>query len=224
MSKSLLPRLETALRTTRRWSLADFHSLFVNHPFTRLVTQRLIWGIYPANEPRLLLNAFRVAAEGEFCNVQDEPIILPPDALIGIAHPLEMSAEMRSEFAQLFADYEIMPPVRQLTRRTVLLTPDEATSSNLNRWEGKSATVGQLMGMRYKGWEPGYEDAFFYKLGEYRLVLKFSPGFHHYNADSKALMSFSSLRVYRDNKSVTFAEINAFDLSEALSTPDVIFH
>ncbi|WP_431732940.1 DUF4132 domain-containing protein [Escherichia albertii] len=224
VSKNLLPRLETALRTTRRWSLADFHSLFVNHPFTRLVAQRLIWGIYPANEPRLLLNAFRVAAEGEFCNVQDEPIILPPDALIGIAHPLEMSAEMRSEFAQLFADYEIMPPVRQLTRRTVLLTPDEATSSSLNRWEGKSATVGQLMGMRYKGWESGYEDAFFYKLGEYRLVLKFSPGFHHYNADSKALMGFSSLRVYRDNKSVTFAEIDAFDLSEALSTPDVIFH
>ena len=113
VSKNLLPRLETALRTTRRWSLADFHSLFVNHPFTRLVTQRLIWGVYPANEPRCLLKAFRVAAEGEFCNAQDEPIDLPADALIGIAHPLEMTAEMRSEFAQLFADYEIMPPFRQ---------------------------------------------------------------------------------------------------------------
>ncbi|HCS1542024.1 TPA: DUF4132 domain-containing protein, partial [Shigella flexneri] len=45
VSKNLLPRLEAALRTTRRWSLADFHSLFVNHPFTRLVTQRLIWGV-----------------------------------------------------------------------------------------------------------------------------------------------------------------------------------
>ncbi len=104
MSKNLLPRLETALRTTRRCSLADFHSLFFNHPFTLLVTQRLIWGVYPANEPRRLLNAFRVAAEGEFCNAQDEPIDLPADALIGIAHPLEMTAEMRSEFAQLFAD------------------------------------------------------------------------------------------------------------------------
>ena len=224
VSKNLLPRLETALRTTRRWSLADFHSLFVNHPFTRLVTQRLIWGVYPANEPRRLLNAFRVAAEGEFCNAQDEPIDLPADALIGIAHPLEMTAEMRSEFAQLFADYEIMPPFRQLSRRTVLLTPDESTSNSLTRWEGKSATVGQLMGMRYKGWESGYEDAFVYNLGEYRLVLKFSPGFNHYNVDSKALMSFRSLRVYRDNKSVTFAELDVFDLSEALSAPDVIFH
>ncbi|GDT62305.1 DUF4132 domain-containing protein [Escherichia coli] len=224
VSKNLLPRLETALRTTRRWSLADFHSLFVNHPFTRLVTQRLIWGAYPANEPRCLLNAFRVAAEGEFCNAQDEPIDLPADALIGIAHPLEMTVEMRSEFAQLFADYEIMPPFRQLARCTVLLTPDESTSNSLTRWEGKSATVGQLMGMRYKGWESGYEDAFVYDLGEYRLVLKFSPGFNHYNVDSKALMSFRSLRVYRDNKSVTFAELDVFDLSEALSAPDVIFH
>ena len=224
VSKNLLPRLETALRTTRRWSLADFHSLFVNHPFTRLVTQRLIWGVYPANEPRRLLNAFRVAAEGEFCNAQDEPIDLPADALIGIAHPLEMTAEMRSEFAQLFADYEIMPPFRQLARRTVLLTPDESASNSLNRWEGKSATVGQLMGMRYKGWESGYEDAFVYDLGEYRLVLKFSSGFNHYNVDSKALMSFRSLHVYRDNKSVTFAELDVFDLSEALSAPDVIFH
>lgn len=60
--------------------------------------------------------------------------------------------------------------------------------------------------------------------GEYRLVLKFSPGFNHYNFDSKALMSFRSLRVYRDNKSVTFAELDVFDLSEALSAPDVIFH
>ena len=224
MSKNLLPRLEAALRTTRRWSLADFHSLFVNHPFTRLVTQRLIWGVYPANEPRCLLKAFRVAAEGEFCNAQDEPIDLPADALIGIAHPLEMTVEMRSEFAQLFADYEIMPPFRQLSRRTVLLTPDESTSNSLTRWEGKSATVGQLMGMRYKGWESGYEDAFVYDLGAYRLVLKFSPGFNHYNVDSKALMSFRSLRVYRDNKSVTFAELDVFDLSEALSAPDVIFH
>ncbi len=45
-----------------------------------------------------------------------------------------------------------MPPFRQLARRTVLLTPDESASNSLTRWEGKSATVGQLMGMRYKGW------------------------------------------------------------------------
>lgn len=64
MSKNLLPRLEAALRITRRWSLADFHSLFVNHPFTRPGYPAINMGVYPANEPRRLLNAFRVAAEG----------------------------------------------------------------------------------------------------------------------------------------------------------------
>ncbi|XPE53200.1 DUF4132 domain-containing protein [Shigella flexneri] len=44
---------------------------------------------------------------------------------------------MRSEVAQLFADYEIMPPFRQLSRRTVLLPPDESTSNSLTRWEGE---------------------------------------------------------------------------------------
>lgn len=86
-----------------------------------------------------------------------------------------MTAEMRSEFAQLFADYEIIPPLRQLTRRTVLLTPDESASNSLNRWEGKSATVGQLMGMRYKGWESGYEDAFVYDLVSTGWSLSFHP-------------------------------------------------
>lgn len=61
--QNLLPRLEAALRTTRRWSLADFHSLFVNHPLPARYPA-LNMGVYPANEPRRLLNAFRVAAEG----------------------------------------------------------------------------------------------------------------------------------------------------------------
>ncbi len=62
-----------------------------------------------------------------------------------------------------------------------------------------------------------------YDLGEYRLVLTLST-FNHYNVDSKALMSFRSLRAYRDNKSVTFAlsfELDVFDLSEALSAPQM---
>ncbi len=80
------------------------------------------------------------------------------------------------------------------------------------------------MGMRYKGWESGYEDAFVYDWVSTGWSLSFHPVFNHYNVDSKALMSFRSLRVYSDNKSVTFAELDVFDLSEALSAPDVIFH
>ena len=58
---------------------------------------------------------------------------------------------------------------------------DESASNSLNRWEGKSATVGQLMGMRYKGWESGYEDAFVYDLGAYRqMCIRDSSNPHKY--------------------------------------------
>ncbi|XPE44666.1 DUF4132 domain-containing protein [Shigella flexneri] len=57
---------------------------------------------------RVVYQSLSCGRRGEFCDAQDEPIDLPADALIGIAHPLEMTAEMRSEFAQLFADFEIM--------------------------------------------------------------------------------------------------------------------
>lgn len=223
VSKSLLASMEVALRTARRWMQADFQSLFVSHPFTRMVTQRLVWGVYPSDEPRRLLTAFHMSTAGEFCNAQNEPITLPTDALIGIAHPLEMSAEMRNDFEQLFAAREILPPLMQLTRHTVQLASDEAASHSLTRWQGKTATIGQLLGMRNKGWEQRGEDSFCYDVAQYRLVLQISPGFYPYNIDAKAPMNFSSLRIYRDGEQANFSELSEYDLCEALSVPELIF-
>lgn len=73
MAKRLLPHLENALRLARRWTRAEFQSLFVDHPLTHNVTRRPVWGVYAANEPRRLLTAFRIAAEGEFCDDQMSP-------------------------------------------------------------------------------------------------------------------------------------------------------
>ncbi|HGM5489770.1 TPA: DUF4132 domain-containing protein [Serratia fonticola] len=223
-AKRLLPHLESALRLARRWKYAEFQSLFVDHPFTRHLTQRLVWGIYAPNEPRRLLSTFRVAAEGEFCDAQDEPIALPPDALFGIAHPLEMSAEIREAYAQLFVDYELIAPFRQLTRRTVLLTPQEAAHSQLTRWQGKSASCGQLLWLRTQGWQLMNSNYFCYVLPQHQLILEISPGFPPYNIDAKAEMSFIGLTLHRGGQEVPFAGVDERDLSEALSSPDIIFH
>ncbi|WP_411752065.1 DUF4132 domain-containing protein [Serratia sp. (in: enterobacteria)] len=223
-AKRLLPHLESALRLARRWKYTEFQSLFVDHPFTRHLTQRLVWGIYAPNEPRRLLSTFRVAAEGEFCDAQDEPITLPPDALFGIAHPLEMSAEMREAYAQLFIDYELIAPFRQLTRRTVLLTPQEAAHSQLTRWQGKSAACGHLLWLRSQGWQLMDNNYFCYVLPQHQLILEISPGFPSYNIDAKAEMSFTGLTLYCDGREVPFAGVDERALSEALSSPDIIFH
>lgn len=223
-AKRLLPHLESALRLARRWEYTEFQSLFVDHPFTRHLTQRLVWGIYAANEPHHLLNTFRVAAEGEFCDAQDESITLPPDALFSIVHPLEMPAEAHQAFTQLFVDYELIPPFHQLARRTVLLTQQEAAHSQLTRWQGKSATCGQLLWLPSQGWRQSSESSFCYVLPPHQLILEISPGFPLYNIDTKAKMSFTGLTLYRDGLEVPFAEVDTRGLSEALRLPDIIFH
>lgn len=222
MAKRLLPHLENALRLARRWTRAEFQSLFVDHPLTHNVTRRLVWGVYAANEPRRLLAAFRIAAEGEFCDGQDEPITLPEDALFGIVHPLEMDDLTRAAFEQLFADYQLLPPFRQLTRHTLLLLPEETSVSKLTRWQGKSTTCGQLLGIRRRGWWQGSESYFCYDVAQHRLILEITPGFVHYSIDAKAPQQFGAITLYYGEQPVAFSRLDPQDLSEALSTIEII--
>lgn len=222
VAKRLLPHLENALRLARRWTRAEFQSLFVDHPLTHNVTRRLVWGVYAANEPRRLLAAFRIAAEGEFCDGQDEPITLPEDALFGIVHPLEMDDLTRAAFEQLFADYQLLPPFRQLTRHTLLLLPEETSVSKLTRWQGKSTTCGQLLGIRRRGWWQGSESYFCYDVAQHRLILEITPGFVHYSIDAKAPQQFGAITLYYGEQPVAFSRLDPQDLSEALSTIEII--
>ncbi|QLO36187.1 DUF4132 domain-containing protein [Klebsiella sp. RHBSTW-00484] len=223
VAKRLLPHLENALRLARSWNRAEFQALFVDHPLTSHLTRRLVWGVYAPNEPRRLLNAFRVAAEGEFCDSLDETIALPEDAVFGIAHPLEMGDKTCAAFEQILNDYLLLQPFRQLARRTVLLTPAEAASSKLTRWQGKSTTCGQLLGIRGRGWWQANENCFYYDLPQHRLILEVSPGFVHYNIDAKASQQFGTITLYRDERPAAFSQLDSQDLSEALSTVDIIF-
>lgn len=222
VAKRLLPHLENALRLARRWTRTEFQTLFVDHPLTRHLTRRLIWGVYASNQPRRLLNAFRIAAEGEFCDSQDESIALPEDALFGIAHPLELDEATRVAFEQILTDYQLLPPFRQLTRHTVLLQAEEATQSKLTRWQGKSTTCGQLLGIRSRGWWQGSENYFCYDAARYRLMLEITPGFAHYNIDAKASQQFGAITLYEGEQPVAFSRLAPQDLSEALSAVAMI--
>lgn len=222
VAKRLLPHLESALRLARRWSRTEFQTLFVDHPLTSHLTRRLVWGVYAANEPRRLLNAFRVAAEGEFCDSLDETIALPEDAVFGIAHPLEMGDETRAAFEQILNDYLLLQPFRQLARRTVLLCEEEATRSKLTRWQGKSTTCGQLLGIRSRGWWQGSESYFCYDVAQHRLILEITPGFVHYSIDAKAPQQFGAITLYYGEQPVAFSRLDPQDLSEALNTIEII--
>ncbi len=147
-----ISRLEAAMCQRRRWTAEQFRLFLVEHPLVRHITQRLMWGIYDADNQ--LISCFRVAEDGSFSNGQDNPLTLA-QGNIGIPHVLEIPTMQAAEFAQLFSDYELLPPFRQLDRPWSELSDSEKSSGDLQRWAGRQAASGRVAGLMNKGWQRG---------------------------------------------------------------------
>ncbi|SDT74951.1 DUF4132 domain-containing protein [Actinoplanes derwentensis] len=142
-------RLEQAMVTNRRWSGAEFHRLFVEHPLLWHIVRRLVWVRFDeAGKPG---GAFRVAEDRSLSTVDDDTTTLADDAVVGVAHPLHLGAE-GAAWAGVFADYEILQPFPQLGRPVLTLTEQERTASTLPRFHGITVPATKLIGLERKGW------------------------------------------------------------------------
>lgn len=175
-------RLESAMCLRRRWSLENFQLFLVEHPLVRHLTRRLIWGVYSAENQ--LLACFRVAEDNSSSTADDDLFTLPEgDISIGTPHVLEISPTDAAAFGQLFADYELLPPFRQLDRNSYALTEAERNASELTRWAGRKCPSGQVMGLANKGWikgEPqdgGWIGWMIKPLGRWSLIMEIDEGF-----------------------------------------------
>lgn len=71
-----------------------------------------------------------MAEDNSYGNADDDLFTLPQGAVqIGLPHLLEMPAEDAAAFGQLFADYELLPPFRQLDRSCYTLTTAELAAT-----------------------------------------------------------------------------------------------
>ncbi|EFD5300208.1 DUF4132 domain-containing protein [Escherichia coli] len=175
-------RLESAMCLRRRWSPENFQLFLVEHPLVRHLTRRLIWGVYSAENQ--LLACFRVAEDNSYSTADDDLFTLPEgDISIGIPHVLEISPTDAAAFGQLFADYELLPPFRQLDRNSYALTEAERNASELTRWAGRKCPSGRGMGLANKGWmrgEPqdgGWIGWMIKPLGRWSLIMEIDEGF-----------------------------------------------
>ena len=175
-------RLESAMCLRRRWSPENFQLFLVEHPLVRHLTRRLIWGVYSAENQ--LLACFRVAEDNSYSTADDDLFTLPEgDISIGIPHVLEISPTDAAAFGQLFADYELLPPFRQLDRNSYALTEAERNASELTRWTGRKCPSGRVMGLANKGWmrgEPqdgGWIGWMIKPLGRWSLIMEIDEGF-----------------------------------------------
>jgi hypothetical protein len=116
----------------------------------RHLVQRLVWGSYGTEGE--LMQVFRVAEDLSLADERDAACEQDPAALIGIVHPIELAEMQRCNMAQVFADYEILQPFRQLDREVYRLAAGEADTSELLEWRGRSVTIASLLGLEQRGW------------------------------------------------------------------------
>ena len=149
-------RLERAMIQRRRWTATEFKLFFIEHPLMRHLAARLVWGVYAADGA--MDTAFRVAEDFSFADAEDSTFNLAPDVSVGIAHVLEMPQPLQAAFSQIFADYEILQPFRQLGRETYTLTEAEKEATQITRYADKTVATGSVLGLAERGWDRGQED------------------------------------------------------------------
>ena len=154
-------RLEAALSALRCWSADAWRALFVGNPIMHQFAVSLIWGVY---EDGRLQTTFRYMEDGSFNTVDEDEYQLPDNALIGLAHPIEMDSETLDGWKQQLKDYEITQSIPQLERPVYRLEPGRSQDRSLELFGGKllngAALSGKMLGL---GWYRGsVEDAGFY--------------------------------------------------------------
>ena len=134
-------RLEMALSDGRQWTKESFETLFVKNPIMHNFAIGLIWGTYDNAE---LVSTFRYMEDGSFNDENEDEFTLPDGAIIGIAHPIEMTEDSIAIWKEQLDDYEVIQPLVQLEREVYLPTEEELTSTQCKRFGGKILSPSTL--------------------------------------------------------------------------------
>jgi hypothetical protein len=153
-------RLEQAMVTGRRWKAAEFESLLVRHPLLTHLVRLLVWGTY-GGDGRQLRDTFRVTEDLTYAGLDDTTFDLPPEATVGVVHPLHLDEAQRTAWGELLGDYEVVPPFAQLGRPLYRLEGDEAQGTVITRFAEVEVPAQTLVFTLEKlGWQRGLpEDA-----------------------------------------------------------------
>lgn len=223
-----LLRLESAMVLRRRWTAADFSALLLGHPLMRHLVACLVWGVYDSDQPDgKLRQSFRIAEDWTLADAEDSLYALPPDAFVGLPHRLDMPLEAVAAFGQIFADYEILQPFKQLGRETYALTPEEGQSSVLTRFAHRVLNAASVLGLPNKGWElsqlgGGWAGEFTKSVGEdFQVAVQLDPGTiigdpTHEPRQKLPTVTLSQRNRHDPNTQLSFASLDTVLVSEFL--------
>jgi len=144
-------RLEHAMVTGRRWKPEEFEQLMVRRPLMGNIARLLVWGVY--DEHGKLTGSFRVTEDLSYATPQDDIYNLPDGARLGVAHPLHLSKPDRGAWAEIWSDYELVPPFAQLDRPAHALEPNEAEGIEIKRFASDAIPAPTLVfALEKRGW------------------------------------------------------------------------
>ena len=118
-AKAQIMRMEGLLVRQRRWPVARWRELFLDHPLLRPFSVRLVWGGYDGAGK--LQATFRALEDGSLTTAADDEHPLSPDGTIGIVHPLELEEALATAWRAHLGDHEVEPPFPQLDRPVVFV-------------------------------------------------------------------------------------------------------
>ncbi len=148
--KQQVPRLQTALLTGQRWSLARWQRLFLQHPLLRIVGRSLIWRLVESGR------SFRIAEDFSLVDVVDEAVVLPAEGQVSLWHPLDADVDEIAAWRSYLDDYELKPLVEQLDAPAVLPALEQWQGSELRPPCPLTITQGALSGLLSKwNYRPG---------------------------------------------------------------------
>lgn len=101
-----------------------------------------------------VVGAFRVDADGTLADVHDELLTLPDDAIVGVAHPLDLG-ESLAAWSEVFADYQLLQPFSQL-ERAVFAPGCAEVEAGVERYRGMVVPTGRILRLVSHGWKKGY--------------------------------------------------------------------
>ncbi|WP_344480120.1 DUF4132 domain-containing protein [Glycomyces endophyticus] len=162
-AKEQVARLERAMAVQRSWTTAQFGDFFTGHPLMRHLARRLVWEAETAHGKA----HFRIAEDGTFTDAADDVYAPPAEAAIRLAHPASLG-ERLADWSELFADYEVLQPFRQLDRPVYAFTAEEAATGRLDRFTGTTFPVARIYPLAHAGWRRAAETN----------ALWLSPGLH----------------------------------------------
>ena len=235
VAKIQADRLEQAMISQRRWKLSDFKELYIKHPLMFHIVRLLVWGGY--DETGALVQVFRIDEDRQIVDVDDEPIDIADIATIGVLHVMELDDSERQEWGDVLADYEIIAPFEQLSRKVSTLEADECDKKSITRFAPHKVEPVVLVSILEKsGWIRGqaqdggmyYSHAKYYSFADVTAMVRYHGvpmGYWDYDKQGIDECFFlkgnhfpEGYKHYKEEQMLPLSEVSPVVLSETMRT------